>query len=204
MNGLRARKKAERHDRILEAAVTLFRQDGYRSARIEDLADMAEVAPGTVYNYYRTKGEILIAIVALEVEEVLVAGAVIVADPPKGVQTAINTLIGVYYDHSLEYLSKEMWRIAMALSIEAPHTPNGTRYAELDQQLTAQVVALIARLQTRGEVIEKLTPDALGEVLFNNLNAMFIEFVKDDAMSLNHLKAEVARQTRPLSCLIAC
>ena len=29
-----------------------------------------------------------------------------------------------------------------------------------------------------------LDPRAMGELLFNNLNAMFIEFVKDDAMSL--------------------
>ena len=58
-------------------------------------------------------------------------------------------LIRVYYDHSLHYLSKEMWRTAMALSIEAPGTPFSQRYTRLDAMLAAQVRDLIAALQAR-------------------------------------------------------
>ncbi|MFX0541121.1 TetR/AcrR family transcriptional regulator [Roseovarius sp. S4756] len=203
MAGLRERQKADRNQRILDAAVTLFRADGYRAARIEDMAELAEVSPGTVYNYYGSKGDILFATVAMEVEEVLAAGEVIVADPPDGIQAALMALIGSYYDHSQEYLSKEMWRTAFALSVEAPHTPNGVRFSELDRALAAQVVALIVRLQERGEVVAHLDAQALGEVMFNNLNAMFMEFVKDDALTLDHLKAQVARQIAPLAALIA-
>ena len=203
MTGLRARQKADRERRILRAAVTRFRADGYRSVRIEDLAEMAEVSVGTVYNYYRTKGDILIATVAMEVEEVLESGAGIVADPPRGADAALLALIFQYYDHSLEYLSKEMWRMAMALSIEAPKTPNGRRYSELDQRLAEQVTDLVRALQARGEVRAELDARALGELIFNNLNQMFIEFVKDDAMTLDTLRDRVAAQTRPLANLIA-
>ena len=203
MTGLRERQKADREKRILKAAVTRFRAEGYRSVRIEDLAEMAEVSVGTVYNYYQTKGDVLIAAVAMEVEEVLEAGAAIVSDPPPGVDVALLALIHAYYDHSLEYLSKEMWRMAMALSIEAPGTPNGARYSELDRHLAVQVTDLILALQVRGEVRPDLDARALGEVIFNNLNQMFIDFVKDDDQSLDLLKARVADQTRPLARLIA-
>ena len=203
MAGLRERQKADRRMRILKAAVTRFRADGYRSVRIDDLAAMAEVSVGTVYNYYRTKGDILIATVALEVEEVLAAGAGIVADPPPGVDAALLSLIFKYYDHSLEYLSKEMWRTAMALSIEAPGTPNGRRYVDLDRKLMAQVTDLVFALQRRGDVRPDLDAGALGEVLFNNLNQMFIEFVRDEAMTLDALRDRVAAQTRPIARLIA-
>ncbi|MCE8008562.1 TetR/AcrR family transcriptional regulator [Aestuariivita sp.] len=203
MTGLREKQKADRKRRILEAAVTQFRADGYRAVRIEDLAEMAEVSVGTVYNYYNTKGDILIATVAMEVEEVLASGATIVADPPAGVGDALLQLIFGYYDHSLEYLSKEMWRTAMALSIQAPQTPNGQRYSALDARLSAQVTDLIRALQARGEVKADLDAEPLGQVIFNNLNQMFIEFVKDDAMSLETLRARVAEQTRPVADLIA-
>ena len=203
MSGLREKQKADRERRILKAAVTKFRAESYRSVRIEDLAEMAEVSVGTVYNYYQTKGDILIATVAMEVEEVLDAGAHIVASPPQGVDEALLRLIFSYYDHSLEYLSKEMWRTAMALAIEAPGTPNGRRYSELDQRLAAQVTDLIAALQMRGEVRADLDAGALGSLLFNNLNQMFIEFVKDDDMTLETLRARVAAQTRPIARLIA-
>ncbi len=203
MAGLREKQKADREKRILKAAVTKFGAQGYRSVRIEDLAEAAEVSVGTVYNYYQTKGDILIATVAMEVEEVLASGAEIVADPPAGAHDALCELIFSYYDHSLEYLSKEMWRTAMALSIEAAATPNGIRYAELDQRLAAQMTDMIVALQQRGDVRTDVDPVSLGHVIFNNLNQMFIEFVKNDAVTLSDLRNDVARQMQPISDLIA-
>lgn len=203
MAGLREKQKAAREKRILQAAVKRFRADGYSAVRIEDLADMAEVSVGTVYNYYRTKGDILIATVAMEVEEVLAQGRTVVDDPPDGVDTAILKLIDTYYLHSLEYLTKPMWRKAMALSIEASDTPNGQRYAELDAQLAAQVTELIRALQARGDVLPDLDAEPLGQLLFNNLNQVFIEFVRDDPMTQDALRARVALQVRPVAQLIA-
>ena len=202
MAGLREKQKADRERRILQAAVTKFRADGYRAARIEDLADMAEVSVGTVYNYYQTKGDILMATVAMEVEEVLDAGLTILADPPRAVDDALLALIFAYYDHSLEYLTKEMWRTAMALAIEAPGTPNGRRYFELDQRLASQMTDLVKVLQNRGTVRQDLDPGPFGALLFNNLNQMFQEFVKDDDMPLEVLRQRVDAQTRPLARLI--
>ncbi len=140
MTGLRARQKADRNRRILEAATTLFREQGYDSARIEDIAEMAEVSVGTLYNYYQNKGDILVATVSMEVTEVLEAGERIVANPPLSVIEALGALINQYYDHSLVYLSKEMWRTAMASAIQQPETPLSKRYTELDGRLCAQVV----------------------------------------------------------------
>ncbi|SFA75699.1 transcriptional regulator, TetR family [Poseidonocella pacifica] len=203
MAGLREKQKAARETRILRAASSQFRREGYRKVRIEDLAEAAEVSVGTVYNYYRTKGDILIATVAMEVEEVLAAGEGIVAEPPDGAEAALLALIFQYYDHSLEYLSKEMWRMAMALSIEAPGTPNGVRYSALDSKLAAQVTDLIAALQERGEVRGDVDAGPLGRVVFNTLNQIFIDFVRDEAMPLHALRETLAEQIRPLSRLMS-
>lgn len=203
MTGLRARQKADRNRRILEAATTLFREQGYDSARIEDIAEMAEVSVGTLYNYYQNKGDILVATVSMEVTEVLEAGEMIVANPPLNVNEALSALINQYYDHSLVYLSKEMWRTAMASSIQQPETPLSKRYTELDQRLCAQVVQLIETLQRRGVVIAGVDTRALGEVFFNNLNLMFIEFCKVEAMPLEELKSRVAEQHGPIAALIS-
>lgn len=203
MAGLRAKQKADKTRRILEAATALFREQGYDSARIEDIAEMAEVSVGTLYNYYQNKGDILVATVAMEVTEVLEGGARIVSNPPLNVAEALRTLIDQYYDHSLVYLSKEMWRTAMAISIQQPETPLSRRYTELDGQLSAQVVRLVETLQTRGVVHAGVDAKAMGEVFFNNLNMMFIEFCKVDAMSLEELKAHVNAQHVPIATLIS-
>ena len=81
MTGLRARQKASRNRRILQAAADLFRSTGYAAARIEDIAAAAEVSVGTLYNYFETKGDLLLAIVSMEVEEVHDFGRTVLADP---------------------------------------------------------------------------------------------------------------------------
>lgn len=203
MSGLREEQKAKREGRILGAAITRFRADGYKSVRIEDLADMAGVSVGTVYNYYQTKGDILMAVVAMEVEEVLAQGDDLLAHPPAGAEAAMLALIDCYYDHSLNYLTKEMWRTAMALAIEHPGTPNGRLYTALDARLSGQVTQLMKTLQARGEVRSDLDAAVLGQLVFNSINMEFIEFVKDETMKLKDLRKRLKDQIAPLAALIA-
>lgn len=202
MTGLRERQKADRTGRILDAASRLFRTQGYDAVRIEDIAAAAEVSAGTCYNYFSTKGDLLLAIVSMEVEEVVEAGRDLVTTPPPDAARALGSLIRLYYNHSLNYLSKEMWRKAMAFSIEAPGTPFSQRYTELDAMLSAQVCDLIAALQHRGLARPDLDAGVFGQIVFNTLNQMFIEFVKADAMLLADLHRTSDAQTTSLAALM--
>lgn len=202
MTGLRERQKADRTGRILAAASTLFRDQGYDAVRIEDIAAASEVSAGTCYNYFSTKGDLLLAIVSMEVEEVIDAGRALVGNPPPDIAQALGGLIRLYYDHSLMYLSKEMWRKAMAFSIEAPGTPFSQRYTELDAMLAAQVCDLLAALKARGLTRPDIDPVTLGQVVFNSLNQLFIEFVKADAMPLSELHRVSDAQTESLARLM--
>lgn len=202
MTGLRERQKADRTRRILEAASTLFRAQGYDAVRIEDIAAAADVSAGTCYNYFSTKGDILLAIVTMEVEEVIAAGRAVVTDPPADVAEALDRLIRIYYDHSLLYLTKELWRRAIALSVEAPDTPFSQRYLALDAKLTAQVSDLVVALQACGSARRGLDAEALGGILFAQLNQAFIAFVTQDAMPLAELHRTSRRATDQLALLI--
>lgn len=203
MTGLRARQKALRHQRILAAALRLFRDASYDAVRTEDIAAAAEVSVGTLYNYFENKGDLLLALVTIEVEEVLEQGGAVVSSPPQDIALALNLLIGGYYDHSNTYLTKDLWRSAMALTIQAAATPFSARYTALDQSLTDQVCALVAALQRRGFARADVDARAFGQVIFNNLNQMFIEFVKVEAMPIAALKASVAVQNAALARLLA-
>lgn len=200
--GLRERAKADRTRRILDAASRLFRAHGYEAVKLEEIAAQGEVSVGTLYNYFATKGDILMAIVSLEVEEVLAEGEHILGNPGRGLATALDALVGGYFDHSLTYLSKDMWRRAMALSVEAPGTRFSQRYSELDARLTDQVCALVAAFQRQGRVRREVDARAAGEVVFNNLNNMFVEFVKSETMTLSDLKKRVRTQHAMLAAAI--
>jgi AcrR family transcriptional regulator len=198
MAGLRAKHKIDRNSRIVEAASGLFRREGYEGARIEEIAAKAEVSVGTIYNYYRNKGDILVAIVSMEVHEVLAAGQRILRKPPKNVEKAVDALIATYIDHSLVYLSKEMWRQAMATSTQQPDSPFGKTYSALDRDLADQTCALIAKLQELGLVHSDIDGRGVGEMIFNSMNMMFIEFIKREDMTIKDLRALIRRQNRTL------
>lgn len=200
--GLRARQKADRTERIIAAASGMFRAHGFDAVHMEAIAAEAEVSPGTVYNYFPTKGDLLVAIVSREVEEVLAAGEAVVADPPDDTGRAVALLVQGYFAHSLVYLSKEMWRVAMAMTLQSPDSPASRDYVALDHRLQGQVVALIAALQVRGRVRAGCDPVALGAVIFHNLDAMFRVFVTTD-QALAALVDATAAQHAEIVRLIA-
>ena len=194
MTGLREKQKAHRHDRILDAATRLFREQGYETVKMDAIAAAAEVSIGTIYNYYRNKGDLLVAIVSLEVEEVLRAGEGVIADPPGSAERAVDALIGGYVEHSLHYLSKEMWRQAMAISTVQPTSPFGETYAALDVALARQTCQLLEKLQALGTLSREADAKSLGELIFNNTNMNFVAFVKCEEMALADLRRLLRRQ----------
>jgi len=51
-------EKGDKKERILEAATAVFSRKGYHLARVEEIADLAEVGKGTVYEYFSSKLEL--------------------------------------------------------------------------------------------------------------------------------------------------
>lgn len=58
----RERLKQEREARILDAAESVFARKGFQSATIHEIAEVADVADGTIYNYFTDKADLLIGI----------------------------------------------------------------------------------------------------------------------------------------------
>jgi len=60
----RERKKIAARDRILSTAIELFSRRGLGTVTIDDIAAAADVGKGTVYNYFATKEDIVVAFMA--------------------------------------------------------------------------------------------------------------------------------------------
>ncbi|MCB0724913.1 MAG: TetR/AcrR family transcriptional regulator [Ignavibacteriae bacterium] len=52
------REKLEMQQKILDAARELFMKDGYENVSIRKIAEKIEYSPGTIYLYYKSKGQI--------------------------------------------------------------------------------------------------------------------------------------------------
>jgi AcrR family transcriptional regulator len=57
----RERLGRQRAERILEAAAAVFARKGFHQATVREIAELADVAEGTIYNYFADKRALLVA-----------------------------------------------------------------------------------------------------------------------------------------------
>ncbi|MBW2273191.1 MAG: TetR/AcrR family transcriptional regulator [Deltaproteobacteria bacterium] len=60
----RAEKKAQSRRRILDAARDVFFRDGFMPANLDEVAEKAGVAKGTLYRYFDSKADLYVAVLA--------------------------------------------------------------------------------------------------------------------------------------------
>jgi AcrR family transcriptional regulator len=60
----RAQKKVQSRRRILDAARDIFFCDGFMNANLDDVAQRAGVAKGTLYRYFDSKADLYVAVLA--------------------------------------------------------------------------------------------------------------------------------------------
>jgi AcrR family transcriptional regulator len=58
----RKRRAAVRRNQVLDAAAEVFAEKGFARATTREIADRADVSEGTIYNYFESKGDILLGL----------------------------------------------------------------------------------------------------------------------------------------------
>src|SRR5215467_4729945 len=99
MPATRSTPKAEETGlKILEAALTLFRQEGFDSATMRGIAEKAGVATGAAYYYYPSKEAIVMDFYGRSWAEMQPRIAE-VAEKPGGLEARLRDVIQVKLDH---------------------------------------------------------------------------------------------------------
>ena len=64
-------KVADKHKKIVDAAIRVFAKNGFFNSRISEIAQEAKVADGTIYLYFNNKYDILITIFEEEMGKII-------------------------------------------------------------------------------------------------------------------------------------
>ena len=77
-------RSREKHERLLEAARSVFNACGYEGATIDAIAERAGVSVGVLYRYFRSKRQIFLTLVVGQMEQIEqhLLGPSIVGDEP--------------------------------------------------------------------------------------------------------------------------
>ena len=89
----------EKRARILEAALTLCERSGIEGARMEEVASLAQVSKGTLYNFFESKEDLFLATLIDSYEKSLALidlGARAPADPRTRLEAMLNGMAKIF------------------------------------------------------------------------------------------------------------
>jgi TetR/AcrR family fatty acid metabolism transcriptional regulator len=148
--GRREREKLRRAQDILSAAERVFAIHGFDAATIEQIAQEAEYAAGTIYLYFKDKHALYAALIASKLSSMVdqvekAAQEAAPADPANRLRNAIKAQFE-FHDHN-----REFFEVLMRHHKEPP--PAGTRDWKLIEQTLKRhhtiLVSLIEQSQRR-------------------------------------------------------
>ncbi len=162
VDGLRATKRRRTFEEILASGVALFREQGIRRTRTEQIARAAAVSPATLFNYFPTKGALAEAWVRGELERAVAEGAGPIE--ARGLRPALRGICRMLADRAAD---------APGLRLEAWRSTPRARERELapEHPLVAGVVAE----QLRERIRQDVPAAVLAELLLDALEAGLIE-----------------------------
>ncbi|WP_353182468.1 TetR/AcrR family transcriptional regulator [Bosea sp. (in: a-proteobacteria)] len=191
--GLRERNRQHRIALILSAASRLFARHGYESTRIEEIAEAAEVAPATVYNYFTNKANILTALAARHAYSSWAERSSFVQSPPEDPVAAVQGFERLLADQAMRTLGRECWRIILA----APYAQPGSRLhragVSFGWLIERHYRRMLRTFQERGRIGADVDIRALAELITAIGTYHFGRFISDESMTLDMLKEHIEK-----------
>ncbi|MEZ5924092.1 MAG: TetR/AcrR family transcriptional regulator [Hyphomicrobiaceae bacterium] len=130
----------DKHRQILAAALTVFAKQGYEGARLDEIAERAGVAKGTLYLYFPGKQAIFEALVQSAADPVLDRLAMISAGPETTAAERLSEFVSVFKREVLDTDRKLIIRLIVA---------EGPRFPELVAHYHRHVIArVLTQLRT--------------------------------------------------------
>jgi len=185
---LRERQKQDRAQRILKAARLLFDRKGYGATAMEEVADKAGFAVGTIYNYFPSKNDLLVAIMKREADRLSAIAEQILARPDPQPIKAISRMAELFVD-SITAEERLLWREVFAAAITQPDTL-GLRLFELDAVLIRQIAALIEKFKQRG-ALAAVDSQRAATLFYAVCVTWGMAFIMSDQMSQDVMRREI-------------
>jgi len=198
---LRQTNKANRKKHIVKNAARLFSSVGYDLTAIEMVAERSDVSPATIYNNFDDKIGLLLAVLIDESEDIQQISKRLIANRRANDISVIYRLIELYVDHPMEFMNKSCWRQALAASTASSNKKFTQEYQNVDNQLKNLLIDVMHLLHQEQVFRTEADVQSLGEVIWNNVNQMFTDFISDEVMPLVELKNAMKRQTEAIIVL---
>jgi len=185
----RQKRSLEKRARLKAAGLLLFGEKGYESTSIDEIARRAKLAVGSFYQHYRSKRQLLLALMDELLEKLSQLDF-----RPRGstdVRAVIHELLSQAFAHDLRYLGAyRAWQEAV---LSDPDLARKQR--EIHAWTTARVTAVFQRLQQLPGARRGVDIPGLARVMDSFFWSLLVQ-------ALRMPKAELSRQIDSATHLI--
>jgi AcrR family transcriptional regulator len=168
----RARRRQEGRDRVYRAAVELFVERGFDATTMDDIADRADVARATVFNYFQRKSAFLDEWSALRRQKALAAVR------RRHLSEHALPEIMARYMIELARLSTRVRTETVALMGAAINSTNILG----NPHLAHEMADFIARAKAAGEVRADVEPELAGTLIATGYFAVLSQWIATEPM----------------------
>jgi AcrR family transcriptional regulator len=168
----RAERKAQSRQQILEAARDVFFRDGFMAANLDEVAENAGVAKGTLYRYFESKADLYVAVLADNGDAFTQRMEEAIAGADSGL-AQVQGLSHFYYDYWVRY--PEYFQIFWAIDNQSVIGELPPEVVKAVSQLWEQNLSILStalrRAVDEGSLVE-CDPWEVAQILWTTANAL--------------------------------
>lgn len=193
----REREKLQRQHDILDAAENVFFEKGYNLAKMDDVAEAAELSKGTLYLYFKNKEELYFGLTHRALLNLRDRFKAVMDGDGSGIDKVVN--IG-YAFHAYSLEEPEYYKtIAQFEMAQMNATEEGERVMKSCHQAGKEVTELVAAAITQGiqdgSIRDDIDPLKTA-FLLQGLSNGFIQLVAREGKHIKELEGFEAEELR--------
>jgi len=153
------KRSLEKRARLKAAALALFAEKGYEATSIEEIAQQADLAIGSYYQHYRSKRQLLLALMDELLEKL--SGLNLQPGRTNDAPAGLRALLGRAFSHDLSYLGAyRAWQEAALSDPDLAH-----KQRQIHAWTAARVEALFTFLRQSPGARAGVNVHALAQVM---------------------------------------
>ncbi len=178
-------KQNDKHQRILNAAMKVFAQNGFYNSKVNEIAKEANVADGTIYLYFKNKDDILISLFEDKMSQIIEA----LHNRLEGVTDPLEK-IRIYIRSHID-MARQMPDLAQVITLELRQS---TRFMkEYDNQKFTLYLRILSDMiregKDAGAIRKDVSPGIMKRALFGMLDEISLYIV----LTQTHPKYDIDR-----------
>lgn len=187
---LRERKRKHTLESIVLSARHLFFNGGYRKTTMGDIAEASDVAVGTLYNYFKSKGEIMLVITNEDASDLLTP-----LDSSEMKTLSVEDLIWKFTDKLIGFISaypRELMKELIGVFWETgqEHLSNGL--ASIDLRIMNQITQMLRVLKETRRINEETDPEIVALALYGMATTAVMWYSVDPQVTLDRTRETIA------------